>query len=89
MTDESLRHLERVLESMIFPAQRWQIIAEVEMHAADTELRTLVQALEVRPYEDSADVVGAIRRGRNENPPADVESTCPPPRPLGDFPAVM
>lgn len=87
MRDELLLRLEQVLENMIFPARRWQIIAKAEMHAADTALRTLVHGLPIRLYEDRADVVGAIRRGRNGAPPTDTEPTCPPPRSLGDFTA--
>jgi hypothetical protein len=60
MRDGSYGRLERVLESMTFPAQRWQIVAEAGMRGADPELRTLANALPIRLYEDTADVIGAL-----------------------------
>jgi hypothetical protein len=53
--------LEEVLEDLSYPADKWQVIACVEVYEVDLPTRRELYGLPVRTYESAADVLSTLR----------------------------
>jgi hypothetical protein len=62
MTDNEKRSLRYVLDGLMFPAQRWEIVTTADMYGADASTRERLQALPLRnqPFRSLQDVVDAL-----------------------------
>lgn len=63
MTETDKRSLRYVLEGLVFPAQRWEIVTTADMYGADATIRRRLHGLPLRrnhPYRNLQDVVDAL-----------------------------
>ena len=62
MTEMEQQSLRLVLDGLVFPAQRWEIITKADWYGADSMTTHRLRQLPVRtqPYRDLRDVLTAL-----------------------------
>ena len=79
---EGLRDvLGAVLDDLVFPARRWQVLTTADLYGVDTTTRGLLELLPERPYSSLAEVAAVITAVLAGRPVAAVGQASRPPVP--------
>lgn len=60
MTNKTRWLLDRVLEGLRYPAQKWQILAQADINGVDTVTRERLCGLPERVYHDNGEVASIL-----------------------------
>jgi hypothetical protein len=79
---EGLRDvLAAVLDDLVFPARRWQVLTAGDLYGVDTTTRGLLTLLPERHYSSLAEIAGVITAVLAGRPVGAVGHASPPPGP--------
>jgi hypothetical protein len=79
---EDLRDmLAAVLDDLVFPARRWQVLTTGDLYGVDTATRGLLELLPERRYSSLAEIVAVVTAVRAGRPVAAVGQASRPPMP--------
>ena len=79
---EGLRDvLAAVLDDLVFPAHRWQVLTTGDLYGVDTATRGLLELLPERRYSSLPEIVAVVTAVRAGRPVAAVGQASRPPMP--------
>jgi hypothetical protein len=73
--------LAAVLDDLVFPARRWQVLTVGDLYGVDTATRGLLELLPERRYSSLAEIVAVVTAVRAGRPVAAVGQASRPPMP--------
>ncbi|PVZ07746.1 hypothetical protein [Actinomycetospora cinnamomea] len=73
--------LAAVLDDLVFPARRWQVLTAGDLYGVDTTTRRLLELLPERRYGSLAEIAAVVTAVLAGRPVAAVGQAPPPPSP--------